>query len=385
VLGDRVADVRDDVLEGELRAVDADDGEALRAVARVPRLQVRQRAQAVDARVRPEVDQDDAAAQAGDRQRTPAGRVEPRDDAVEVGRRPEDGQAGRGGPDDGRLGEPWRADEAVELPLHRVRALERADAGREARRRRREPGRDVGQEEQRGAGEHEPERLTEPWRAGAERGQPLERALPAEGEQQHRHGRAERVRGGHGDEAGGDALAGGERRDRAEHRTGARRPHEAEADAEQEAAADAVRSQRREPPGGAARERPERPSRELAEPRPDHREADQRDQHDGRVEEQVLRQPEGALEARGGEREDRERDREAERDPDRAATAAARAARQDDGQHRQDARCEHRRRAGDQAHGDQPEHVAMLASGLRNADGTRTLRRPRHTPARLGA
>ena len=47
-------------------------------------------------------------------------------------------------------------------------------------------------------------------------------------------------------------------------------------------------------------------------------------------------------------------------------------------------RREHRRRAGDHAHGDQPEHPAMLASALRNADGTRTLRQPRHTAARLG-
>ena len=61
---DRGGDVRGDVLESELGRVDADDHEPVAVVGPVPRLEVRQRAQAVDARVRPEVDQHDLAAQA---------------------------------------------------------------------------------------------------------------------------------------------------------------------------------------------------------------------------------------------------------------------------------------------------------------------------------
>ena len=59
------ADVGGLALEGELRRVDADDRQALGAVALVPGLEVGQRAQAVDAGVRPEVDEHDAAAQPG--------------------------------------------------------------------------------------------------------------------------------------------------------------------------------------------------------------------------------------------------------------------------------------------------------------------------------
>ena len=57
--------VADDVLERELGRVHADDHEARVAVAAVPRLQVRQRADAVHAGVGPEVDQHDLAAQLG--------------------------------------------------------------------------------------------------------------------------------------------------------------------------------------------------------------------------------------------------------------------------------------------------------------------------------
>ena len=60
---DRALHVAGVLLEGELRRVDADDRQPGVAVARVPRLEVGQRADAVDARVGPEVDQHDAAAQ----------------------------------------------------------------------------------------------------------------------------------------------------------------------------------------------------------------------------------------------------------------------------------------------------------------------------------
>ena len=83
-LADVLAHVRRDALERELGRVDADDRQPGVAVPRVPGADMRQRAQAVDARVRPEVDQDDAAAQLLQRQRL---RVEPARDPMEVRRR----------------------------------------------------------------------------------------------------------------------------------------------------------------------------------------------------------------------------------------------------------------------------------------------------------
>jgi hypothetical protein len=73
-VGGVLAHVRLDPLERELGAVHADDRQAGARVALVPLADVRERAQAVDARVGPEVDQDDTAAQGGKRERL---RVEP--------------------------------------------------------------------------------------------------------------------------------------------------------------------------------------------------------------------------------------------------------------------------------------------------------------------
>ena len=91
VLHDRIGDaepldgrphVRRHMLEGELRRVHADDHEPLVVIRGVPRLQVGERAQAVDARVRPEVDEHDLARAMTRGQRL---RVDPR--AVGVDRR----------------------------------------------------------------------------------------------------------------------------------------------------------------------------------------------------------------------------------------------------------------------------------------------------------
>src|SRR5439155_9629249 len=92
----RLADDREDMLEGELGRVDADDHEPVLRIGAVPRLEVRERAQAVDARVRPEVDQDDLAAQLRDRERTA---VQPVIDAGEVRRRAIVGQTAGDSPD----------------------------------------------------------------------------------------------------------------------------------------------------------------------------------------------------------------------------------------------------------------------------------------------
>ena len=82
----RSADVARLVLEGELGRVDAHDDEAVALVRVVPRLHVRELAEAVDTRVRPEVHEHDLPPQAGHRQRPPARCVEPERDVLEVGR-----------------------------------------------------------------------------------------------------------------------------------------------------------------------------------------------------------------------------------------------------------------------------------------------------------
>src|SRR5204862_4777046 len=83
------------LLERELGRVDAHDRQALGPVLGVPRLQVGLGADAVDAGVGPEVDEDDAAAQALHRQRAPAGRVEPALGVREVGGLAQAGQRWR--------------------------------------------------------------------------------------------------------------------------------------------------------------------------------------------------------------------------------------------------------------------------------------------------
>ena len=76
------ADVVGVVLERELRRVDADDDQALIHVLLVPRADVAERAQPVDARVRPEVDEHDLPAQAVRGERLG---VEPAGRALEAG------------------------------------------------------------------------------------------------------------------------------------------------------------------------------------------------------------------------------------------------------------------------------------------------------------
>jgi hypothetical protein len=80
----RPADVVDVTLEGELRRMHAEDDQPLVPVLLRPRPNVRECAEPVDAGVGPEVDDDDAPAQRGGRQRLG---VEPSGRAVELGRR----------------------------------------------------------------------------------------------------------------------------------------------------------------------------------------------------------------------------------------------------------------------------------------------------------
>ena len=93
---DRLGDVPGVLLERELRRLDADDVEAIAMVGRVEALEERQRPDAVDARVRPEIDEHDAAMEAMDGERPAAGRVEPSLGVGERRRRPEAREVARG-------------------------------------------------------------------------------------------------------------------------------------------------------------------------------------------------------------------------------------------------------------------------------------------------
>jgi hypothetical protein len=77
-----LADVVDVALERELGRVDADHHEALICVLLGPRAHISERAQPVDAGVRPEIDEDDLPSQALGSQR---GRIEPAGGSVEAG------------------------------------------------------------------------------------------------------------------------------------------------------------------------------------------------------------------------------------------------------------------------------------------------------------
>jgi hypothetical protein len=90
---DLLADVVEVVLEVELGGVDADHDQSVVLVVLGPGADVGQGAEPVDAGVGPEVDQDDAAAELGGRQRR---RVDPSGRAVEPRQVPFNGQLGRG-------------------------------------------------------------------------------------------------------------------------------------------------------------------------------------------------------------------------------------------------------------------------------------------------
>ena len=79
-----IPDVPQHALERELGRVHADDDEAVPPVRLVPRLEVRQRPEAVDAGVRPEVDEDDLAVELRERERPAIPRVQPEGDVPEL-------------------------------------------------------------------------------------------------------------------------------------------------------------------------------------------------------------------------------------------------------------------------------------------------------------
>ena len=303
------ADVLGDVcrlaLEGKLGRVDADDHEPVGAVARVPRLHVRERAQAVDARIRPEVDQDHLAAQLVQRKR-PC--VQPADDArdrrrLAVVRE----QASLLGRDALRV---TAAGNLCELPLRRDRALDLllqalgvpGDRGLQ---------RPVGAERdrERGRADEHPGNPADEHRPRAER-----ECDPAPGEsdaeQRHCGARGIAHRQHHAVEA--DVAASGDHGHGGEHGPCAGDEHEPEARAEQKAAAERGRR--------TPRERGERPRYELAGTGPEERQRDDEEQRDREVAEQVLRQPREVEQPGGEEREDGEARHDARDDRERPSS-----------------------------------------------------------------
>src|SRR5919109_2963342 len=89
VLTGRALDVARVALEDELGSVNADDREAPLAVSIVPSLQRRQRSDAIDAGVSPEVDQHDASTKCAHRKRASTG-VEPALGFAKLGRLSQD-------------------------------------------------------------------------------------------------------------------------------------------------------------------------------------------------------------------------------------------------------------------------------------------------------
>ena len=118
-----------------------------------------------------------------------------------------------------------------------------------------------------------------------------------EGDDQHRHRRADRVREREDDRPGSDVLRRADDRDRSEHGPGARDEDEPEARPEQEAAAELA--------AGLAREPEQRPLNDLLEPRPEQRRSDEEEQGDREVAQDVLGQAERSQEPDPEERERR--------------------------------------------------------------------------------
>ena len=228
VAGDRVLDVAGVLLEAELGRVDADDRQPAVAVALVPSLDVGQRAQAVDARVGPEVDQHDAAAQARKRERL---RVQPVRHAGELGRGAELRQAvaGRAANFDSPRRSSSRLATALERSMSPVGFDERSPAGRRrscsgTRRRGR-------WRRQRGDDHHDAHHALQPRPAEAVEARRPTRLSASSAAPTRGVGDRDRHR---------LAGCGADRDHRGEDRPGARRVDEAERGADRDAAEEAV-------------------------------------------------------------------------------------------------------------------------------------------------
>ena len=268
---------------------------------------MRERPQAVDAGVGPEVDDDHLPAERGHRQRL---RVDPGLDRPELRGEAEVVQALL-------LGEPGPADEILQLalgggallePLECARVL--GDAGLQLLVDPEDHQHRHGED---GGAERPPDR-----RGVRPRAAQVEAAPSGEREAEEDEARAQPV--GERDREGAqrEVLRRGHGGDGRDDRSGARREQEPEAEAEDEAAA---RVARRAPGEGV-----ERAAEQVAEPRPHEAEADDHDDRDGEVPQEVVGEPERGEERRRGQREHREAHDEA-RPPRRTAAAGRRSRR----------------------------------------------------------
>ncbi len=258
MVADCPADVVGLPLEGELRRVHPDDHEAVVTVRLVPGRHVRQRPQAVDAGVRPEVDDHDLAAKLLHRQRL---RVDPALDRLEIGCDAEVVQPFL-------LPRPRSADQLLQLSFGAGALLQRLESARV-----------LGN-----AGlqvlvhpvdhercDHQDRGAERPSDCGCVRAHRAQ-VHPAPGRQgdseQHEAG-PEAVGKRDQERPEAEALRGCDRRHGRDHRPCARREEKPEADSEHEAAARVAGL----PPGKRVEGTPE----QLAEPWPDQGEADDDD------------------------------------------------------------------------------------------------------------
>jgi hypothetical protein len=307
------------VLEREFGRVDADDDEA-RALVRVgPALDVGERPQAVDAGVRPEVDQDDLAAELRQRQRLG---VEPPVDAREVRSLAEVAQLTF------RQHVAIACQQAVELALGRARPLHALEGVGVAGHVRGQAEVEPEDHEHGHARDHPAESLANPGRVRAQCAR-VDAALPGEREEEKDDSRAERVRERHEHGLEREPARGCESRDRRDHWARAGCEEKAEAHSEEEPAADIARS--------ATPERLEGPFDQPAQLWDQEREADEEDDPDGDVAQEVVRKVQGGQKRSRREGERGETRDEARDDGVRPLPAAARTPGEDDRKDREDA------------------------------------------------
>ena len=335
--------------------MDADDDQAVAAIARVPRFEVGQRAQAVDARVGPEVDEHDLAAQRREAQRPAAGGVEPPLVSREVRRGAEVRQARRldALAPGGRDREARRAAQVVQPAGDDVRGLEpvrRVDERRgqvvgdgrlEAHVEVRRHG-DAGDDQD--GGQRALQARSAPGGPHAPgQGAPAQR----EGEQHERGAQSKGEADGHG-----ARRRGPDGDDRGQDRPRARRVDEAQCGADEQARGEAVAAPARAQP----REAPQRrlQARGQRRHRDDDAEADEDD--DGQRSRHAGPQPHTVDDARQADDGHREGGGQAEGDPDRTAASAGHPGTQQGGQHRQHAGAERRARSGDEREEHEKRH-----------------------------
>ena len=231
---------------------------------------MRQRAQAVDAGIGPEVDQNDLAAELPKREGVA---VDPRRESCELRSLPEVPQRGARG---------LLARAPTQLPQLALGLVGLLDLALERLRvagdRRLEVAVDVERDRQRGQRDRDAEPLPDAVRVWPQR---VHRRPAAERDEQHWDRGADGVGEREDDRAGPDILRRADHGDRGQHRPRARNEHEPEARSEQEPAA--------EVPARPPRQAEKRPLDDLLDLREEQRRRDEEQEPDRDVPQQVLR------------------------------------------------------------------------------------------------